>query len=236
MAELFQQGCLQHQQISQELICEEYINTFGSVADGYKRVLNTYPHIQIPHSTHYEHILFSSIIGEVVNNYSHPIESPRILATFYDSNGDVIDTKHEYAQDNYLKPGQHSGFIMSLVPSNAKFVLTTIFKNSTINKPPELELNVTTTNTNPMQILGTVTNMGKNLTSNVEVIGIFYDKDRNVVDIQKSTLNNGSILFPNEKDAFRLHPDNNVLSAGNITTYTLGVQSSDYSMMAVSKA
>jgi hypothetical protein len=112
-ARAVQQGCLRHQQISQDLICEEYINTFGSVADGYKRVLNTYPHIQIPHSTPYQDVSFSSIIGEVVNNYSHPIESPQILATFYDSHGDVVETKHKYAQDNYLKPGQPSGFIMS---------------------------------------------------------------------------------------------------------------------------
>ena len=73
--------------------------------DGYKRVLNTYPHIQIPHFIPYQDVLYSSIIGEVVNNYSHPIESPQILASFYDSHGDIVETKHEYAQDNYLKPG-----------------------------------------------------------------------------------------------------------------------------------
>ena len=150
-------------------------------------VFSTHIHISrsltsIPYQMSY----YSSIIGEVVNNYSHPIESPQILATFYDSHGDIVETEHEYAQDNYLKPGQPSGFIMSLIPSNTKFVLTTIFKNSSINKLPYLNLNVTTTNMNPVQVLGTVTNMGTNLTSNVEVTGIFYDKDHNVIDIGKA--------------------------------------------------
>jgi hypothetical protein len=231
-----QQGCLRHQQISQDLICEEFINTLGSVADGYKRVLNTRPHIHIPHSTPYPNALLFPIIGDVVNNYSYPIESAQILATFYDSHGYVVDTKHEYAQDNYLKPGQPSGFMVSQIPANTKYVLTTIFKKSSINKPGVLDLNVTTTNLNPAQVFGTVTNMGTNLTSNVEVTGIFYDKVHNVIDIDTAAVNNGSVLFPNEKGAFRLQPYNNIPSSGNITTYTLSVQSPDYSMMPVAKA
>ena len=39
-----------------------------------------------------------------------------------------------------------------------------------------------------------------------------------------------------KKEAFRLHPDNNVLSSGKIATYTLSVQSPDYSMMPIAKA
>jgi hypothetical protein len=87
-----------------------------------------------------------------------------------------------------------------------------------------------------MQVLGLVTNMGKNLTSDVEITGIFYDRDHKVIDIGKAAVNNGTVLFPNEKGAFRLHPDNNILSAGKIATYTLSVQSNDYSMMSVAKS
>ena len=45
-----------------------------------------------------------------------------------------------------------------------------------------------------------------------------------------------SVLFPKEKGAFKLHPDNNISSSGKIATYTLSVQSPDYSMMPIAKA
>ncbi len=109
-----QQGYLNHDKtISEDVICEEFVSTLGSIADGYNWILKTHPHLQTPSSI-YTNLVYSDIIGEVVNNFSFPVESVQVLVTTFDNRGNVIETKRDYAQDSYLKPGQLSGFSVNL--------------------------------------------------------------------------------------------------------------------------
>ena len=228
-----QQGCLSHDKtISEVVICEEYVNTFGSIADGYDRILKERPHLQ----TH-TNLLSSEIIGEVANNFTFSVESVQVLVTIFDSRGNVIETKHGFPQDSYLKPGQISGFSVylgnSLSPS-ANYVLTSIFKKSNLEKPVVLKLNVTSTSLNPVRIMGTVTNLGNKSTENVEASGIFYDGNHTVIDVATGSANNRTTLMPGENASFIL-PYTNWENWDKIKSYTLSVQSPDYFMAPITK-
>ena len=68
-----------------------------------------------------------TIVGEVLNNFSYPIELVRITATVYDKNGIIVATGDKYVNDYLIKPGSRSGFDIFLdetLPSKSKYVLT----------------------------------------------------------------------------------------------------------------
>ena len=79
-----------------------------------------------------------TIIGEVLNNFSYPIELVRITATVYDKNGVITATGDKYVNDYVLKPGVRSGFDIYLdepLPGSSKYILTTSFQKSDDVKP-----------------------------------------------------------------------------------------------------
>ncbi|MDQ5868746.1 MAG: FxLYD domain-containing protein [Thermoproteota archaeon] len=170
-----------------------------------------------------------------MNNYSFPVDSIQILVTTFDEEGKVIETKRVNPQDTYLRPGQQSGFSVSLdnfMSKNSTYAMTSIFKKSSIDKPALLKLNVTTISMNPVYIRGTVTNLGNQSTDDVEVSGIFYDANHTVIDVAKGNayVNNSTALLPNEKAAFIVQPDVNFRERDKISSYTASVQSPEYAM------
>jgi len=174
-----------------------------------------------------------TIMGEVINNFTYPIEDIRITASVYDKNGGIVATGQTYANQYNMKPGDKSGFDIFLdkkLPNNSKYTLTSIFKKSEEEKPEALLLSVGTNSKGSgiFTVLGEVTNQGQDNANSVKVSGIFYDKDHKVVHVNY-TYTNPDIISPNKKAPFDLsfYTDN----PEKIKAMALNVQSDEYSLI-----
>jgi hypothetical protein len=174
-----------------------------------------------------------TIVGEVLNNFSYPIELVRITATVYDKNGVIIATGDKYVNDYLIKPGNRSGFDIFLdetLPSKSKYTLTTSFKRSEDDKPEALQLSVgkNSKSSNTFRVLGEIMNQGKNDANAVKVSAIFYDEKHKVIDTDY-VFTNPDIISPNKKAPFEfsLYVDN----PEKIKSMAFNVQSDEFSLI-----
>jgi hypothetical protein len=174
-----------------------------------------------------------TIVGEVLNNFTYPIELVRITASVYDKNGVIAATGDYYANDYQIKPASRSGFHIFLdekLPSNSKYTLTVSFEKSEDDKPAALLLSVNTNSEGPrsFKVLGEVINQGQDDANSVKVSGIFYDKDHKVVDVHY-TYTKPDIISPNKKAPFELsfYTDN----SKKIKSVAINAQSDEYSLI-----
>ncbi|MGH9972692.1 MAG: hypothetical protein ACRD93_02205 [Nitrososphaeraceae archaeon] len=174
-----------------------------------------------------------TIVGEVLNNFSYPIELVRITATVYDKNGVIVATGDKYVNDYLIKPGYRSGFDIFLdetLPSKSKYALTTSFEKSEDDKPEALQLSVgkNSKTTNTFRVLGEVMNQGKNDANAVKVSAIFYDEKHRVTDTDY-VFTNPDIISPNKKAPFEFsfYVDN----PEKIKSMAFNVQSDEYSLI-----
>jgi len=174
-----------------------------------------------------------TIVGEVLNNFSYPIELVRITATAYDKNGVIVATGDKYVNDYLLKPGTRSGFDIFLdetLPNNSKYTLSTTFEKSEDNKTEALQLSVgkNSKTSNGFRVLGEVMNQGKNEANAVEVSAIFYDEEHKVIDTDY-VYTNPDTISPNKKAPFEFsfYVDN----PEKIKYMAFNVQSNEYSLM-----
>lgn len=181
----------------------------------------------------YSALRTDTIVGEVLNNFSYPIDLVRITASVYDKNGVIAATGDTYVNDYQIKPGNRSGFDIFLdkkLPNNSKYTLTTSFKESEDNKPAALQLSVGKGSkaSNNFKVQGEVLNQGKNDAHSVKVSVIFYDKDHKVVDADYK-YTNPDIIGPNKKAPFEFsfYSDN----SKNIKSMAFNVQSDEYSLI-----
>ena len=174
-----------------------------------------------------------TIVGEVLNNFTYPIELVHITASVYDKNGVIVATGEYNANDYQIKPGMRSGFHIFLdekLPGNSKYTLTTSFEKSEDDKPAALLLSVDTNSKGPgsYKVLGEVINQGPDVANSAKVSGIFYDKDHKVVDVDY-TYTNPDIISPNKKAPFELsfYTDN----SKKIKSVAINAQSDEYSLI-----
>jgi hypothetical protein len=174
-----------------------------------------------------------TIVGEVLNNFSYPIELVRITATVYDKNGIIVATGDKYVNDYLIKPGSRSGFDIFLdetLPSKSKYALTTSFEKSEDDKPEVLQLSVgkNSKSSNTFRVLGEVMNQGKNDANAVKVSAIFYDEKHKVTDTDY-VFTNPDIISPNKKAPFEFsfYVDN----PEKIKSMAFNVQSDEYSLI-----
>jgi hypothetical protein len=177
-----------------------------------------------------------TIVGEVLNNFTYPIELVHITASVYDKNGVIVATGEYNANDYQIKPGMRSGFHIFLdekLPSNSnnsKYTLTTSFEKSEDDKPAALLLSVDTNSKGPgsYKVLGEVINQGPDDANSVKVSGIFYDKDHKVLHVDY-TYTNPDIISPNKKAPFELsfYTDN----PEKIKSIAINAQSKEYSLI-----
>jgi hypothetical protein len=174
-----------------------------------------------------------TIVGEVLNNFSYPIELVRITATVYDKNDVIGATGDKYDNDDLVKPGSRSGFDIFLdetLPSNRKYILTTSFDKSEDDKPEALQLSVgkNSKGSNNFRVLGEVMNQGENAANSVKVSAIFYDNEHKVIDTDY-VFTNPDIISPNKKAPFEFsfYTDN----PEKIKSMAFNVQSDEYSLM-----
>lgn len=175
-----------------------------------------------------------TIVGEVLNNFTYPIEDIRITASVYDKNDGIVATGQTYASEYNLKPEERTGFDLFLdkaLPNNSKYTLTSTFKESEEEKPEALLLNVSTNSkdSGSFKVLGEVKNQGQEDANSVKVSGIFYDKDHKVLDVDY-TYTNPDIISPNRKAPFELsfQTDN----SEKIKSVAFNVQSDEYSLIS----
>lgn len=181
----------------------------------------------------YSALIKDTIVGEVLNNFSYPIELVRITATAYDKNGVIVATGDKYVNDYLLKPGTRSGFDIFLdetLPSNSKYILSTSFEKSEENKTEALQLSVgkNSKTSNGFRVLGEVMNQGKNDANAVKVSAIFYDEEHKVIDTDY-VYTNPDRISPNKKAPFEFsfYVDN----PEKIKYLAFNVQSNEYSLM-----
>src|SRR6266498_4491655 len=142
----------------------------------------------------YSALKSDTIVGEVLNNFTYPIESVLITASVYDKNGVIAATGDTYTSDYQLKPGMKSGFDIYLddrLPSNSKYTLTTRFEKSGEDKSDALLLSVgrNSKDSNNFKVVGEVLNQGQDNTTSVRVSGISYDKNHKVLDVDYTYTN-----------------------------------------------
>jgi hypothetical protein len=175
----------------------------------------------------------NTIVGEVLNNFSYPIELVRITATVYDKNGIIVATGDKYVNDYLIKPGNRSGFDIFLdetLPSKTKYTLTTSFEKSEGDKPEALQLGIgkNSKSSNTFRVLGEVMNQGKGDANAVKVSAIFYDEKHKVIDTDY-VFTNPDIISPNKKAPFEFsfYVDN----PEKIKSMAFNVQSDEYSLI-----
>ena len=174
-----------------------------------------------------------TIVGEVLNNFSYPIELVRITVTVYDKNDVIVATGDKYVNDYLIKPGNRSGFDIFLdetLPSKSKYTLTTSFEKSQEDKPEALQLSVGKNSkaSNNFRVLGEVMNQGENAANSVKVSAIFYDNEHKVVNTDY-VFTNPDIINPNKKAPFEFsfYTDN----PEKIKSMAFNVQTDEYSLM-----
>ena len=175
----------------------------------------------------------NTIVGEVKNNLSYPIEQVRVTATVYDKNGVIVATGDKYVNDYLIQPGSRSGFDIFLdetLPSESKYILITSFEKSDDIKPEMLQLSVgeNSKTSNSFRVLGEVLNLGNNDANAVKVSAIFYDEQHKMVDTDY-VYTNPDIISPNKKAPFEFsfRVDNPEI----IKYMAFNVQSDEYSLL-----
>jgi hypothetical protein len=174
-----------------------------------------------------------TILGEILNNFTYPIESVRIIASVYDKNGLLAATGDTYTNDYQIKPGSKSGFDIFLdekLPSSSKYTLTTSSEESEEDKPEALLLSVGRNYKDSVsfKVLGEVINQGQKDANSVKVSGIFYDNNHKVINVDYK-YTNPDIISPNKKAPFELsfYTDN----PKKIKSIAINVQSDEYSLI-----
>ena len=142
-----QQGCIERNQTFMDVVfCDDYIEIPGEGERRFLKTLTNKSHLIIPSATLFTDDYSSQIFGEVMNNYSYPIESTHILARLNYTNGSVIDFHNGYTQDSIINPGDKSGFwfyFENPLPKETRFTATTEFQKLNVSLPEKLLVTVT---------------------------------------------------------------------------------------------
>jgi len=181
----------------------------------------------------YSALRSDTIVGEMLNNFTYPIEAVRITASVYDKNGVIAATGDSYTSEYWIKPGSRSGFDIYLdekLPSNSKYTLTISLEKSENDKPEALQLSVgkNSKGSNNFKLLGEVINQGQDSANSVKVSGIFYDKNHKVMDADY-TYTNPDKIGPNKKAPFELSFYTN--NPEKIKSIAINAQSNEYSLI-----
>jgi hypothetical protein len=170
---------------------------------------------------------YTHIVGEVKNNGTTNLDFVQITATFYSSNGSVLDTNFAFTMMNILTPNQKSPFDVLSAKQGvaADHYSVTVTDASETTDQPDLALVVQGTTSSIDQVgyyhvLGEVKNTGNSTASLVEVVVTLHDSSGNVVD---ATL---SFTTPSDLQAGESGSFDSITSqsASSISTFTVQAQ------------
>ena len=185
----------------------------------------------------------SSIIGEVMNNTTDPIQDIHITSSVYNLKNQLIATGDTNLDIDQLRPGEKAGFEILLktkVTGSKRVNVSTDYQLADLLKPGFLKVTIGKLhNANRpysdyehFTVVGEVTNLGPDISANVKVVGLFLDKKHNLVDYDYSRLNSDP-LSPGQKAPFELSIFSK--NAGKIDSVSLNVQGDEYSMAIENK-
>lgn len=185
----------------------------------------------------------SDVIGEIMNNNTEPVESVQIISSIYDPKGLLLSTGDTELDIDQLRPGEKTGFKISLsdkVTKSKKLVISTNYELSEFIKPGFLKLILGKTDKDNMQfsdfeefkLVGEVVNMGSGISTDTKVTALFFGKDRKLIDYDWTRLKDDS-LNPGQKSPFEITIFSE--TAGSIQSFSLNVQSNEYSMTIENK-
>jgi hypothetical protein len=186
-----------------------------SVNVGAQEIINT--------SSFVNSIGYLNVVGEVENTSSNSLEYGQIIASFLDSEGNVVDTSMTYTNIDIIKPGAVVPFKVN-VKNNEKIKQYSLqFQaNQTNNQRRNIEIVNNSSNVNSinyLEISGQVKNNTSESQEYVQIIGTFYDESGVVVDVGM-TYSSVDVLQPGGKSPFKL----TVKNRDEITDYKLQVQ------------
>jgi hypothetical protein len=240
----YQEGCInQNRTITEKIFCEDYIDIPGESERRFLETLTNKSHLIIPSATLYTNEYNSQVFGEVMNNYTYPIEFTQIHARFNYTNGSAIDFDHDYTQDSIIKPGEKSGFwffFENPLPKTTRFAATTEFQRSNTSLPEKLLVTVTyPDNTMSIhssvgangKISGNITNLGNITATSVRINAIFYDVNGKVSDVNTEYVNIGTGLLPGKSQSFSMQPILHYEKRDKIVSYLLNAESNEYSII-----
>jgi hypothetical protein len=186
-----------------------------SVNVGAQEIINT--------SSFVNSIGYLNVVGEVENTSSNSLEYGQIIASFLDSEGNVVDTSMTYTNIDIIKPGAVVPFKVN-VKNNEKIKQYSLqFQaNQTNNQKRNIEIVNNSSNVNSinyLEISGQVKNNTSESQEYVQIVGTFYDENGVVVDVGM-TYSSVDVLQPGGTSPFKL----TVQNRDEITDYKLQVQ------------
>jgi|Wag4MinimDraft_17_1082658.scaffolds.fasta_scaffold00030_25 uncharacterized protein YxeA len=186
-----------------------------SVNVGAQEIINT--------SSFVNSIGYLNVVGEVKNTSSNSLEYGQIIASFLDSEGNVVDTSMTYTNIDIIKPGAVVPFKVN-VKNNEKIKQYSLqFQaNQTNNQKRNIEIVNNSSNVNSinyLEISGQVKNNTSESQEYVQIVGTFYDENGVVVDVGM-TYSSVDVLQPGGTSPFKL----TVQNRDEITDYKLQVQ------------
>ena len=186
-----------------------------SVNVGAQEIINT--------SSFVNSIGYLNVVGEVKNTSSNSLEYGQIIASFLDSEGNVVDTSMTYTNIDIIKPGAVVPFKVN-VKNNEKIKQYSLqFQaNQTNNQRRNIEIVNNSSNVNSinyLEISGQVKNNTSESQEYVQIVGTFYDENGVVVDVGM-TYSSVDVLQPGGTSPFKL----TVQNRDEITDYKLQVQ------------
>lgn len=177
---------------------------------------------------------FFHVVGEVKNVSSETIEFVNMIGTFYDSDDRVVMTESSYAYMKVLRGGESSPFSIILTNEEQIKKIDTYKLQAEASSgdalPAKLELSVGDDYVDSLDfyhLVGEVTNNGLDDATFPRVAGAFYDDDGKIIDVGFTFA--GQSISPGETAPFEFiitHDD-----AEDIESYSLNVQSDEYSMI-----
>ena len=174
------------------------------------------------------------VFGEVQNIGSQNVKFVEITGTFYNVEPVVIGTEYTFTMLDQLEPGQKSPFdlfIMNVKTSvevtSYKLTVTVSEANAKLRGLQILSYSNSIDGLGYLEIVGEVKNLQSNSASYVEVIGTFYDQNDTVIGCDY-TFTNPTDLAGGQTGPFKMTFMYKTLSS-LITSYTLTVQSNEYS-------
>lgn len=186
-----------------------------SVNIGAQEIINT--------SSFVNSIGYLNVVGEVKNTSSSTLEYGQIIASFLDSEDNVVDTSMTYTNIDIIKPGAVVPFKVN-VKHNEKIKQYSLqFQaNQTNSQRRNIEIVNNSSNVNSinyLEISGQVKNNTSESQEYVQIIGTFYDESGVVVDVGM-TYSSVDVLQPGGTSPFKL----TVKNRNEITDYKLQVQ------------
>ncbi len=176
------------------------------------------------------------IIGEVQNNGTIPLHGPMVIATFYNSTGEIISVDFTYSRLDTIDVGETSPFNIyfledAQISKVDHYKLTVNLREGTVLTPGLIMLSNSSyiDSSGRMHIIGEIENNGTETALYVQIVASLYDSEGNIV-LEGYNYTNPALISSGEKAPFEITimEDDRVQL---VETYSLNAQSYEYNLI-----